>query len=128
MERDVSFSELLGKTLSEVSGMEKGSDNIVFVTTAGERFRMFHSQDCCESVSVEDIVGDPADLIGSPLTLAEEASNDKMPPGYVHAYQPESCTWTFYRIATARGHVDLRWLGESNGYYGEGVDFVRDQP
>lgn len=128
MEHDVSFSELLGKTLSEVSGMEKGSDNIVFVTTAGERFRMFHSQDCCESVSVEDVVGDPADLIGLPLTLAEESSNDQVPPGYVHEYEPESCTWTFYRIATAKGHVDLRWLGESNGYYSESVDFVRDQP
>jgi hypothetical protein len=123
------FSDLLGKTLTAVEGAEKGSTRVVFVCETGERFSLFHSQNCCESVDVEDVVGSISDLIGSPITLADEASGDavkawpsELPPRqYV-----ESATWTFYKLATVKGYVDIRWLGESNGYYGESVSFDKD--
>jgi len=112
---------LLGKTLTDVSG---GFDEITFTTSDGFVYKMHHSQDCCESVSIESIVGDLQDLVGSPITLAEEVSGDT-PSDYKFEYEPESYTWTFYKIATVKGYVDIRWLGQSNGYYSESVNFDR---
>lgn len=83
---------------------------------------MFHSNDCCEHVYIESIIGDLDDLIGEDLLLADESSGET-PADVKWDYEPESYTWTFYRLATRKGFVDIRWLGTSNGYYGEGVDF-----
>lgn len=116
------FSTLLGRTLQSVTG-EVGGDRIDFVTDDGKRFVLAHNQDCCESVSIESIVGDLADLIGSPITLAEESESRENPPGVEAPEYDESFTWTFYKLATIKGYVDIRWYGSSNGYYGESVDF-----
>jgi hypothetical protein len=90
---------------------------------------MEHRQDCCESVSIEDICGDLQDLIGSEIVDAYESTNeDAKPAGYISPvsdYTDDSETWTFYRIATAKGTVTIRWYGTSNGYYSVGVDFFR---
>lgn len=112
------FSDLIGKTLTKCEGVIHG-ESILFETTEGKRYVLEHNQDCCESVTVEDICGELSDLVGSPIVQAEENSNsDPVPYGC-----SESWTWTFYRIATAKGQVVIRWLGESNGFYSEGVDF-----
>jgi hypothetical protein len=121
---EVKFEELVGKTLTEISG-GVGDDRLEFKCSDGSVYVMYHSQDCCESVSVESIAGDFADLIGSPILKAEEATNSETPEGYKHDYEPESQTWTFYKLATIKGYVDIRWFGSSNGYYSEGVDFLR---
>jgi hypothetical protein len=117
------FSLLLGKTLVSIVGAEKDSDIIQFLTKEGESFAMYHNQDCCESVAVEDIEGDIQDLLNSPITQAEESTNDKDTFGKIE--YSESFTWTFYKLATIKGYVTIRWLGQSNGYYSESVDFVR---
>lgn len=113
------ISDLVGVTLKEVRGMYQGSGEVTLVAEDGRMWRMEHWQDCCESVSVEDVVGDKDDLIGSPIVLAEERNCDNGP---LNDWS-ESYTWTYYAIATNKGHVDIRWYGSSNGYYGEGVNF-----
>ena len=121
------FSELKGQTIAAIDGLEVGSEDVTFTMADGAKYRMYHSQDCCESVSVEDVNGDVADLIGSPITLAEEATSSENPEGVTPDYQ-DSFTWTFYRLATAKGFVVIRWYGESNGYYGEEAYFDRVSP
>lgn len=122
------ITELVGKTLAEVVG-GVGDEQITFVTDDGTSWRMYHSQDCCESVAVEDITGDFADLIGSPILLAEASESDENPPGAKPEFQDGSFTWTFYKLATVKGHVTIRWYGTSNGYYSESVEFERtEQP
>ena len=115
------FSDLVGKTLTEVRQI--GDDVIRFECDDGKAYQLYHSQDCCETVVVDDISGDLADLVGAPILLAEEATSEDDPPGYKREYQPESQTWTFYKLRTIKGSVDIRWHGSSNGYYSERVDF-----
>jgi hypothetical protein len=117
------IAELIGKTLTEIVG-SVGDEQITFVADDGTSWRMYHGQDCCESVTVEDIAGDLSDLIGSPILQAEEATSNENPPGVKPEYH-ESFTWTFYKLATAKGYVTVRWYGQSNGYYSESVNFER---
>lgn len=118
----MNIEELIGKTIISIVGMEEGSGEIVFTTLGGKRYRMYHEQDCCESVTIDDVCGDVMDLIDSPLILAEERTSEENPPDANIEYQ-ESFTWTFYHFVTIKGYLDLRWYGESNGYYSESVDF-----
>lgn len=112
---------LVGKTLSAATNVD--NERIVFEATDGTTYNMFHSQDCCESVSVEDVCGDLSDLVFTPIISASEETSDKNPDGVEKSYQ-DSFTWTFYRISTIKGTVVIRWYGESNGYYSESVDFA----
>lgn len=119
--QEVDVSTLVGKTLSEATKVN--DEELLFITTEGERFVFYHNQDCCESVSIEDIAGDLDDLVGSPLIKAEVTTSQENPEGFTKEYQ-ESFTWTFYHFATVKGYVTIRWYGESNGYYSEKVDLV----
>lgn len=121
----IEFTELVGKTLTNISG-KVGDKELEFTASDGSKYVMFHRQDCCESVQVEDICGDLRDLLDSPILEAEEATNrDEDPEDCVREYRPDSFTWTFYKLRTINGGVTIRWYGTSNGYYSEGVSFVR---
>ncbi len=113
-----SVAGLVGMTILAV----RNEDNydLVFEFDEGVA-RLYHEQDCCESVTIEDINGDLNDLVGTPLLADEERiSHDE--PGL--STMDESNTWTFYTFRTIKGSVDVRWHGSSNGYYSEWVNFV----
>ena len=114
-ESEAKIEDMVGKVFTSVRN--EGSE-LVF-QNATESFVFFHQQDCCENVSIEDVCGDLQDLVGEPLLLAEEVTGET--PVDFDENDHESVTWTFYKFATRRGYVDVRWLGESNGYYSEGV-------
>jgi hypothetical protein len=110
----------MGNTMEELIGKVVVSawhdlNNVIIDFADGTKARFYHMQYCCESVTVEDVNGDWNDLVGHPLLVAEERTkwgeND-----FGHE------TWTFYTFRSVGGSVDVRWYGESNGYYSEDVD------
>jgi hypothetical protein len=106
------MSDLVGRVFTEV--INNGYELIL--KNDKEYFKFYHEQECCEHVEIEDITGDLNDLIGQPILFAEESFNDEN--------VNESGTWTFYKLATVKGWVDIRWYGSSNGYYSEGVSLA----
>ena len=86
--------------------------------------KLYHEQDCVESVTIDDIVGDLDDLVEEPILLAEEVTSNENPAGVSLQFQ-DSFTWTFYKFATRKGYVDIRWYGKSNGCYSEAVHFEK---
>ena len=126
------FEDLLGETIinfrivKDVDYFRDEKEEIIITLKNKRRFKLHHLQDCCEQVYIEDITGDFSDLIGLPLLIAEEATNEKGQSNNLKMpeHHDESWTWTFYKLSTNRGSVTIRWFGTSNGYYSESVDFV----
>lgn len=117
------IADLLGKVFTDVV-VNNDDQSIDFKLADGSSYMMYHRQDCCESVYIEDICGDIKDLVGTEILLAEESTSDRKLIGLKNVTNPgdESATWTFYRFRTIKGSVDIRWCGTSNGYYSESVD------
>ncbi len=119
------INELIGKTINKIDSSE---DKIIFHCSDGIKYTMLHFQDCCETVTVEDIIGDLEDLIGTPILKASEDISEDNLNDIEKDYQEESYTWTFYNLSTIKGSVTIRWYGESNGYYSESVYLCKEAP
>ena len=124
------IDSMVGKTMNsvvanrEIIEADESADELIFVADDGTRFTFYHSQNCCENVYIEDICGNLQDLVGSPLIQAEVTSTDSEGNSRDLFH-----TWTFYKFATNKGSVTVRWYGESNGYYSEEVDLkITGQP
>lgn len=109
---------VIGKTVIDIRTDKH--EYISFLFSDGSAMKMYHSQNCCESVTIDDINGDLNDLIGTPILLAELRTNRDF--GAQDPEWDESYTWSFYTFRAHKGFVDIRWYGTSNGYYSEDVD------
>jgi len=106
---------LEGATLHAVHFGEHVGNDAVFLATDHGVFMFTHNQDCCEHVRLESLTGWSG--TGGLVGLAEERTESKEDEG-----NWESQTATFYTIRTTGDDIDMRWIGESNGFYSESVD------
>jgi hypothetical protein len=116
-----------------VSVKNVDNEELVFTTVDGKRYKLYYD-DWGADVTIESIVGDLEDLVGAPILLAEESHSYDNPEDVANKVRNHdddgdddediSFTWTFYKFATRKGYVDVRWYGSSNGYYSESVDFT----
>jgi hypothetical protein len=124
-DKEIEFSELKGSILERIF-CEIGGRTITFETYAGEIYLLFHVRGCCERVEIIDIIGDLEDIIGEPILMAEKVTSQTDIDGLHRPWlEDSSFTWSFYKLATIKGSVTIRWYGASNGYYSEEVDFIR---
>lgn len=119
------LKKLEGRKIVSVEG-KAGDEEVVLCTDDDVRFRIYHEQDCCETVRLHDVDGDLQDLVGHVVSRAEMVSSEsemndenwrEAPSRYA-----ESWTWTFVKIQNMGASLTMRWFGESNGYYSEGVN------
>lgn len=115
--RYLNISDMVGKVFTDII-VDKEDRNIIFICEEG-MYKMFHDQDCCETVYIESIVGDIVDLTHNTILGAEEViTTGEETEDYYHS------THTFYKLKTKDGYVDIRWVGSSNGYYSERVNLI----
>lgn len=114
------FSALVGLTFASVVSED---DKVIFTHADGRVFTLEHMQDWCEHVYIESIIGDLPDLVDSEILRADEETQDEPDTEY-----GDISMWTFYKLATRKGYVDIRFYGSSKGYYGVGVDLWVDIP
>lgn len=115
------FKTLKGKVITHIYSPSDAS--IIYIKTTDACYKMFHDQDCCETVYLEDVAGDWQDIIGHEILLAETVTNT-----HILKATDSRVTWTFYKLSTIKGSITLRWFGTSSGYYSEEVEFTEISP
>ena len=107
------FEQIQGMIITAVVYKETNESLLIHLNT--HVLEMIHHQDCCETVYLADVVGAFEDLIGYPLLEVSEST--------VNIGNSDiSSTASYYNFKTIKASVQLRWVGESNGYYSETVD------
>lgn len=114
------FDDLLGHIFTKVENIK--NETLRFTREDGEVFEFYHKYSWCELVRIEDICGDLEDLENSPILIAECNSNHN-PMDDEKEKRYEFFAWSFYKFATNKGYVDIRWFSGSNGCYSEIADF-----
>ena len=113
----VDISVMKGEVIKNI--INNDNEELIFECESGYHYKMYHEQDCCESVRIEDLSCDINRLVGEKVIEAYSSSKEGDEDNW------GSSTWTFYTINTLNTSLTIRWLGESNGYYSEGVSFLK---
>lgn len=113
IERNVAV--LIGKTVTHI---DIAREEMQITCDDGSKYLFYHEQNCSEYVSIVGVDGDPLELVGYELLVVDEAEGDDV------LEDADSYTATKYTFKTTKDTVVVRWIGESNGYYSESVDFV----
>lgn len=104
---------IVGKTVKCIENID--NEKLLLYFTDGSSCQFYHYQDCCESVYIKD--SDNLSLLeGITLTgiIKEETDNEA---------SWGTSTLTKLEFVSEKTVVRVTWLGESNGYYSENVDF-----
>ena len=112
------FEDIMNGVIVNVVGLEEESEEVILTIFKNNKFyelRIYHEQECCEDVRLLEYHG-KIDL-NSQLLDIKVISNEEVKEN------GDSQTWTFITIETNTSTCTLRFLGESNGYYSESVDF-----
>jgi hypothetical protein len=113
---DINIIAIEGKTVTNVRS-ETGEVHIT--CSDGSVFKLYHSQACCESVSIQSGAEDLPKLIGKTITKVVETIDNN--PDGVDTSGGSATRTTFDFILLNAMPIKLVWLGESNGYYSESV-------
>ena len=112
----LNFNVLAGAILTGIDIIKDNGVDMILFYCKNKVYLQCHLQECSEGVGIEDICGDINDIISSPILMAEESIS-------IGNQGEDHCTWTFYKLATNKGAITIRWAGCSNGYYSESVEF-----
>lgn len=116
------FEDLKGEILINIEVKEEYKDELIFTLSNGEKYMLYHAQDCCERVCIESIDGDLNDLLNSEILMAEIVTEEIRSGNEGNGWHEGQ--WTFYKLATVKGYVTIRWIGESECYSVD-VDFMK---
>lgn len=135
MERMTPKKELEGLVVKEINVCE---DEIMLSCDNGYNYYFYHEQDCCEEVSICHVSGDHSRLKGMRLVQVEKIEwgyDEPICEDYIKQQHPQlkkesiyedSATVTDLIFRTKENTVCFKWLGTSNGYYSESVDFRKE--
>lgn len=116
MRNSTSIQSLVGEVLTYIDIDEK-ENQIKLTTASGREVMIYHEQNCCESVCIESTEGDWLSLVGKVIV---GVSHDEYERDNEWGHE----TRTELKFIVDGSTVISRWIGESNGYYSEIVDFI----
>lgn len=99
------FAEFKNKVIKNISGLEKGSQEVYFECEDGTKYFLYHYQVCSEKVYIEEIAGNINDIIGCKINIADVVTS-----GNSNIFLQ-----TFFTLSSDKGSLIFRWIGESVG-------------
>lgn len=104
------FDVLVGQAFDEVVLCED-TDDPLFIRGGKAIYTMLHEQKCCESVYLNEVIGDLAVLSGEPIVSCEQSWSCHE---LIDATD-DWLDWCFYKVNTAAGSVVFWWIASGDG-------------